>query len=221
VSGRAVSDRETRLDCRAGQAGDVATAAPSDEQLMLAYREGDREAFDELYARYAKPIYNFLRRIAPRPDAADDLLQKTFLKVHTARHQYRPEGLFRGWIFTLARNVFLDDVRRGHREPTVEAAQFNECIRGKGCDAGPVIGNAEVRLIVAEAIASLPLTQREVIVLSRYQGMSYTEIGDLLGISSNAIKQRAFQAMRKLRQRLSVMEEPQVNDEPGRPEALP
>ncbi|MBI3319363.1 MAG: hypothetical protein HYZ89_02080 [Candidatus Omnitrophica bacterium] len=79
--------------------------ARTDEELMLVYQAGDREAFDALYARYAKAIYNFLRRTAQWPDAADDLLQKTFLNVHTGRHQYRPEAPFRHWIFTIARNV--------------------------------------------------------------------------------------------------------------------
>lgn len=173
---------------------------------MIAYRGDDREAFDELYARYAKAIYNFFRRAAPRAEAADDLLQKTFLKLHTSRHRYRSEGLFRSWIFTVARNVLRDDGRERRRRPTAEAEQFDDertltTAAGERRNQSPEVG-----LIVAEALTALPLTQREVIVLSRYHGMSYAEIGDLLGISENAVKQRAFQAMRKLRRRLGVLD---------------
>jgi len=67
--------------------------------------------------------------------------------------------------------------------------------------------SAEIGLMVTEALGTLPLTQREVIVLNRYHGMTYAEIGELLGVSENAVKQRAFQAMRRLRQRLSTGEE--------------
>lgn len=171
---------------------------------MLAYQSGEREAFDELYGRYAKPIYNFLRRAAWDPGAADDLLQKAFLKVHVARRLYRPEGSFRSWIFTVARNVLRDDGRQRSRGRVVETDEFDERVSTDPVSrARPV---AEIGLIVTEALAMLPLTQREVIVLNRYHGMSYAEISELLGISENAVKQRAFQAMRRLRQHLSVGE---------------
>ncbi|MBI3493291.1 MAG: hypothetical protein HY047_16150, partial [Acidobacteria bacterium] len=79
--------------------GDPAVDARTDEELMRVYQAGDQQAFDEVYARYAKPIYNFLCRTAQPPNAADDLFQKTFLKLHTRRHQYRPQAPFRHWIF--------------------------------------------------------------------------------------------------------------------------
>ncbi|MBI3319362.1 MAG: sigma-70 family RNA polymerase sigma factor [Candidatus Omnitrophica bacterium] len=63
----------------------------------------------------------------------------------------------------------------------------------------------EISLMVSEAVSALPLSQREVIVLNRYQGMSYAEIGVVLGISENAVKQRAFQAMQKLRRSLNIV----------------
>jgi len=172
----------------------------SDEELMLVYQSGDREAFDELYKRYAKPIYNFLRRAAQQPDAADDLCQKTFLKLHVGRHRYRPQAPFRYWIFTIARNVLRDDARERRRKPTTDLGALD----GHGATEveSPRRDTMDVGLIVTEAIAALPLGQREVIVLNRYQGMNYAEIGEVLGISENAVKQRAFQAMHTLRRRL-------------------
>lgn len=180
-------------------------ATRTDEELMLVYQAGDRQAFDELYARYAKPIYNFLRRTAPRVDAADDLFQKTFLHVHTGRHQYRPQAPFRHWIFTIARNVLRDDARQQRRRPIVNAEAFDERLGVDVPSSQPRSHSVETGLIVSEAVGALPLSQREVIVLNRYQGMSYGEIGEVLGISENAVKQRAFQAMQKLRRALSAM----------------
>lgn len=175
----------------------------ADEELMTVYRGGDRQAFDALYSRYAKPLYNFFRRTSPFPELADDLLQKTFLKLHAGRHRYEPTGSFRGWIFTLARNVLRDEMRERARRPALETEAFDE--RTATVATPEREGRArEIGLFVEEALACLPLTQREVIVLSRYHGMSYAEIGELLGTSENAVKQRAFQAMRKLRRRLSA-----------------
>lgn len=182
---------------------DPAVDARTDEELMRVYQAGSQEAFDELYARYAKPIYNFLRRMAQPRDAADDLFQKTFLKLHTGRHQYRPQAPFRHWIFTIARNVLRDDARHQRRQPIAKSDVFNEQI-GMERAKDPRGHSPEIDLIVSEAIGALPLTQREVIVLNRYRGMSYAEIGDVLGTSENAVKQRAFQAMQKLRGSLNA-----------------
>lgn len=164
----------------------VELAARADEDLMLVYQSGDREAFDELYQRYSKPIYNFLRRAARRPDAADDLCQKTFLKLHMGRHRYRPQALFRYWIFTIARNVLRDDARERRRKPTVGLGALDW--HGATAGESPRRETMDVGLMVTEAIAALPLGQREVIVLGRYQGMNYAEIGQILGISENAVK---------------------------------
>jgi len=177
----------------------------TDEELMLAYQRGEREAFEDLYGRYAKPIYNFFRRAASDAGAADDLLQKTFLKLHVARRVYRPEGSFRSWIFTIARNVLRDDARQRSRGRVAETDEFDEQVSTD--PVSRVRPSAEIGLMVTEALGTLPLTQREVIVLNRYHGMTYAEIGELLGVSENAVKQRAFQAMRRLRQRLSTGEE--------------
>ena len=146
--------------------------ARTDEELMLVYQAGDRQAFDDLYARYAKPIYNFLRRTASRPDAADDLLQKTFLHVHTGRHQYQPQAPFRHWIFTIARNVLRDDARQQRRRPVVNADEFDERLATEGTSSQPRSHSIEISLIISEAVSALPLSQREVIVLNRYQGLT-------------------------------------------------
>ncbi|MEW6321329.1 MAG: sigma-70 family RNA polymerase sigma factor [Acidobacteriota bacterium] len=178
---------------------------PNDEDLMLAYQAGDRGAFDQLYYRYARPIYNFFRRSAGRPDRAEDLCQKTFLKLHIARQRYRPEAPFRHWIFTIARNVLRDDARERRRRPAIEVASAEEqappAPRSNRCET------MDVGLMITEALGTLPLSQREVLVLNRYQGMNYAEIGAILGISENAAKQRAFQGMQTLRRRLRGMDD--------------
>lgn len=187
---------------------------------MLAYQRGEPGAFEELYRRYAKAIYNFFRRTAADSGAADDLLQETFLKRHMARGQYRPEGSFRSWIFIVARNLLRDDARQRSRGRVMQTDEFDE--RLSTDPVSQMRPTAEIEVMVTEALAMLPVTQREVIVLNRYHGMSYGEIGELLGISANAVKQRAFQAMRTLRQRLSIDNEGSgLRNEQQRRDALP
>lgn len=194
-------DRQGVL-CAPGREGDTGVSTlRADEELMLAYQRGDRDAFEEIYNRYAKPIYNFFRR-AGQLETADDLVQATFLKLHIGRQRYAPTGSFRGWIFVLARNVMRDEARRRARRPERLEPFVDDRTPGRAREAG----GKEAEIMVVEALAVLPLTQREVIVLNRYHGMSYAEIGGLLGISENAVKQRAFQAMRKLRRHLSPVE---------------
>lgn len=174
----------------------------SDEALMMAYQDGALEAFEELYRRYERPIYNFLRRAATNPASTDDLFQKTFLKLHVARRRYRPEAPFRKWLFTLALNVVRDDARQRRRSSRLETEVFDESRRMPASMSDEPRETQAIGLAVTQALASLPFHQRQAIILSRYHGMSYEEIGELLGLSSNAVKQRAFQAMRRLKQRL-------------------
>jgi len=183
--------------------GDAAGDPRTDEELMLVYQGGDRGAFNELYARYARPIHSFLRHSAQRPDVADDLFQKTFLNVHTGQHLYHPHAPFRSWIFAIARNVLRDDARQQRRRPSVALDELDAHLTSAKTPQRRS-SRSEISLVVSKALTALSPGQREVIVLNRYWGMNYAEIGEVLGISENAVKQRAFQAMLSLRRSLHV-----------------
>ena len=101
--------RTSALDeCHHGE--DTTRLRPrTDEELMLACQRSDRAAFEELYDRYAKPIYNLFCR-AGQHEAAEDLVLRTFLELHIARNRWHPTESLRAWIFILARNVLRDAV---------------------------------------------------------------------------------------------------------------
>src|SRR5712692_509431 len=81
---------------------------PTDEELMLTYQGGSKEAFEELFARYRTRLFNYFRRSLGDPVQADDLLQTLFLQVHRARHTYQPAAAFSTWVYTIARNLVRD-----------------------------------------------------------------------------------------------------------------
>ena len=89
----------------------------SDEALMLEFQGGSREAFEELFARYRKPLYGFFARRLNSPDRAEDLTQEIFIKIFRTLHAYKPElGSFETWMMRVGRNCIIDQYRKAKVE---------------------------------------------------------------------------------------------------------
>jgi RNA polymerase sigma-70 factor (ECF subfamily) len=173
---------------------------PTDEDLMSAYVAGDARAFERLFARLAPRIHGFFLRSFRREDVADDLLQVTFMKVHRARQQYRPELKLSPWVFAVAARVRLDELRRRLR--LAEDADEDAVARAdEQCASDPPLDTG-VRDAVRSALDALPQSQRTVIHLHRYEGMTFAEIGQVLGTTAGAVKLRAFRGYETLREQL-------------------
>jgi len=176
---------------------------------MASYVTGDRQAFTTLFARLAPRLHRFFRRSFSSEATADDLLQQTFLKIHRARDTYRRDMKVAPWAFTIAARVRLDELRRRKRlsedgdedawaradEQLVAAAQVQE-------RAAPDASEAE---LVRQAVEALPESQRVVIHLNRFEGMTFAEIAQVLGTTEGAVKLRAFRAYAALRTRLAPL----------------
>jgi RNA polymerase sigma-70 factor (ECF subfamily) len=185
---------------------------PTDEELMLAYQRGSTAAFEELFTRYKVRLFNYLRRSLGDPMQAEDLLQTLFLRVHRARETYQPSATFSTWIYTIARNLVRDafdkerEERAGRvtrrmlqREADAEPIPLEEC----GVDEHPApettLQQKEIVARLQQALLSLSLEQREIILLSKYAELSFSEIATILGCSVTAAKVRAFRALKALR----------------------
>lgn len=184
-------------------------AALSDEDLMLAYQQGDEGAFERIYDRYERRLYNFLLRLTGDPDRARDLFQITFLSLHRNRGKYRPTGHFSSWFYKIAVNVARDEFRRTARrretplEPADPGAEWPAEERlACQADQDARVDEHELAEHVRRAVMALPPGQRVVILLSRYEDMSYSDIAEVLRISVNAVKQRAFEGLRSLGRKL-------------------
>lgn len=170
--------------------------AASDEELMLAYAKGNVAAFDELFARHGQKVYNLFLRSLGNATIASDLTQETFLRVVTARTRYEPVRTFSSWLYTIAMNLLRDQIRKRKRQENTEDLSSVDV---ESFYAGPDEGNAELLAAVQKALQTLPVEQREVIMLAKYQARSYAEIANILGIAETAAKQRAYRALQTLR----------------------
>ncbi|HET7218720.1 MAG TPA: RNA polymerase sigma factor [Vicinamibacterales bacterium] len=164
-------------------------------QLMTAYQTGSMDAFEKLYAALASPLLSYLASLCRDRTHAHDLLQEAFLQIHRSRRAYRPDLPVRPWAFTIARHVWLMDVRSRGRRPRPSE------------DLPDLPVPAEVEGLAARetlrcALASLLPDRREALLLHHVWGFSFAEIGQLLGIRADAAKLRSSRAMADLRRML-------------------
>ena len=165
----------------------------SDEQLILQFQRGSREAFAELFHRYCGPIYGFFRRRLNHPARAEELAQETFLAVLRGVVRYEPRALFRTYLYGVALNLLAAERRKAGRElndagATLEQEQAEIPVSNPGAD------NLDAALWVRRAVARLEHGQREVLLLREYEQLSYAEISDLLRVPVNTVRSRLFRA---------------------------
>lgn len=167
--------------------------APDELQpLMAGYQAGSMEAFERLYETLAPRLVAYLTWLTRDGAHAQDLLQETFLQLHRSRHVYRADLPVRPWAFAVARHVWLMDQRSRSRRP-VASPELPDL---------PVPAEAESladRESVRRAVARLLPDRREALLLHHVWGFSFAEIGQLLGIRTDAAKLRSSRGMADLR----------------------
>jgi RNA polymerase sigma-70 factor, ECF subfamily len=182
-------------------------ADPTEEELMSAYVAGDRRAFSTLFDLLAPRLLSFFRRSVADAGMAEDMLQATFLRVHSARHNYRNGAPVRPWLFTIAARVRIDALRRRYRLPASAGEDELDRLaeRSPATDPGAGLDQSARDLRVRQAIDRLPASQRTVVHLHRFEGMSFAEIGAVLGANEGAVRIRAFRAYATLRAQLKTL----------------
>jgi RNA polymerase sigma-70 factor (ECF subfamily) len=173
---------------------------PTDEELMSAYAAGDARAFEKLFSRLAPRVHGFFLRSFKKESVADDLLQETFMKVHRAREQYRRDAKVAPWLFAVAARVRLDELRKRLRLP--EDADEEALARADEQAPREPPTDTDLQDAVRAALEGLPESQRAVIHLHRYEGMTFPEIAQVLGTTPGAVKLRAFRGYETLRVKL-------------------
>ena len=176
--------------------GDAEITMVSDEALMLDFRRGSREAFEELFARYREPLYGFFRRRLPSPERAEDLAQETFLAVIRAASRYEPRSQVRTYFYAIALKLLANERRKQTNHPLVTEATNEPAI-----DSAPDTG-----LWVRRAIEKLEPAEREILMLREYEQLSYVEIAELLRLPVNTVRSRLFRARMALKDWLQPQE---------------
>lgn len=179
-------------------------AEKTDEDLMRAAQAGDLDAVGALFSRHHRMVYRLCYRLTGDPSAAEDLTQDSFLRVIRYGRSFGGQSKFTTWLYRVVRNRCMDHnvARRRDREHQENMAHDPD-VRPAEKDPLPDIGRQETLRL---ALDRLSPPMREVLVLSRYQGLKYREIADLCQESVGAVKVRAHRAMRELRRIVLEME---------------
>ncbi len=178
------------------------------DAAMDRYAEGDDSAFNELARGLTPRLRAFLQRLAGSPDLADDLTQETFLRMHRARGSFVRGAAVVPWAYAIARNCFISHTRTKKTRflrNSVDVTEI-EVATGPDLNAEASVAAQQSAHIVAQALAAMPVANREAFVLVRYEGMSVATAAQLVGISDGALKLRAFRAYEILRAALSAAE---------------
>ncbi len=170
------------------------------ETLMYGYQRGDSAATAELISRTSSQIYQFFLADARNPAAAEDALQDFWLRIHRARHTFRPGEPLLPWLYAIARRVRVDAYRKSRR---VDAHEIRSNVLPEvAAAAQPEPRGAEF----SELLESLPAAQREAILLLKGAGLTLEEAARATGSSVGAVKQRAHRGYEKLRRILGATE---------------
>jgi RNA polymerase sigma-70 factor (ECF subfamily) len=177
-------------------------------RLMLAVQKDDASAFEELMYRFQGRIQSLFRHLLGNREMAEDLTQDVFLRVFRARKSYQPNAKFVTWLYTIANNVALNQLRSQRRKPETQfGGESNESIPEPaealvaGSEAMPArqLDKSELREMVRLAIEALNERQRMAVLLNRFEGMNYAEIADVMQLSPQAVKSLLCRAHIQLR----------------------
>ena len=166
-----------------------------DEQLMLAYREGDAGAFETLYKRHRGALYRFVLRAVRQKASAEELYQEAWIRVIEARGRYTPQARFTTWLYTIAHNLLVDHWRK--KGLTVVALD-TEDVAVESANPARVAEGREGLARLMQALEALPAAQREAFLLHEEAGLTVSEIAAATGSGEEAAKSRLRYAMAKL-----------------------
>ena len=184
-----------------------------DAALMLRVKQGDNSAFGELVDKYKQPVMNLVYRMLRDATEAEDLAQNVFIQVHKSSSRYQVSAKFSTWLFTIARNLCLNEIRRRSRHPAdsldvSHPEQDDQPLRqfedSKTTSPPESLLHGELEEKIEEALAELPENQRTAILLCRQDELSYEDIAEVLGCSLSATKSLIHRGRETLKLKLKL-----------------
>jgi RNA polymerase sigma-70 factor, ECF subfamily len=208
------------------RAGTADWRAMEDAEIMIRVREGDDSGFAFLIEKYRKPMVSFMFRMVHNQAIAEELAQEVFLRVYRSRQTYRAEAKFSTWVYRIATNLGVNHARDTKHERMAQNVYLDQPDPETGttpevADARP---GAEEELVreermraIRKHVMALPERQRNAVLMHKYQGLDYKEIGAVLHLSESATKSLLFRAYQTLREKLKgfVDEGAEKNERPA------
>lgn len=183
---------------------DVPLDPVSDEALMYKVKAGDIDKLGLLYERYNKSLFGYFWRLTSNTEISEDLMQTVFYRILRHRKQFKGKGRFISWMYRIAHNLWVDfykkDKRLGNREDLKPWDLKDELT------VDEQIAREERIRQLRSALNHLDPDKKEVLILSRYQGLKYYEIADLLKTTEGAVKIKIFRALNDLKEIYVKME---------------
>jgi RNA polymerase sigma-70 factor (ECF subfamily) len=182
-----------------------------DAALLLRFKRGDETAFEILVDKFKGPVFNYIWRQIGNMNEAEDIAQNVFVQVYKSAPRYEPKAKFTTWLFTIARNLCLNEFRRRQRHPlqsldesisddSTEERQFED---HSARSPSSKVTEDELQEKINAAIQDLPENQKTALLLCRYEGLSYLEIAKVLKTSESATKSLIHRARETLKEKLS------------------
>ena len=180
----------------------------TDAELMSNFQAGDDSAFDILIERYYQHVLNYFCHQCWDRVMAEDICQDTFVKLFNSRDKYRPVTTFKAFLFTIARNAFIDNYRKMKKRKTTSLdavygdESFASYLEGVSQNSGELIDSKERLSKIMSAIDELPEILKDVFILSEIEQMKYSEISEILNIPVGTVKSRMFNSVKILQKLL-------------------
>jgi RNA polymerase sigma-70 factor (ECF subfamily) len=175
----------------------------TESNLISQAQRGNRGAFSELVRLHRIGVINVVYRMCGDAQLAEDMAQEAFLRAWKNLHSYKPKSPFKNWLYRIATNAALDEIRREHETVALENVQLHS----RELSPETAFAQKEVDQRVQQAVLELPPASRAVLVLREYEGFSYKEIAESLGIPLGTVMSRLNYARSTLRQRLLLVVE--------------
>jgi RNA polymerase sigma-70 factor, ECF subfamily len=177
----------------------------TDEELMLAYAQGDARAFDALYQRQRGMLYRFIMRSVKDRASADELFQETWSRLIASRERYRVEAKFSTWMLQIAHNLIIDSFRRARPQAGAEETEtvMRELDTPESERPEQILSEFEQRRRLQLALETLPMEQRETFLLRIEGGLGLEEIATVTGAGHETVKSRLRYAFAKIREKFA------------------
>jgi len=184
-----------------------------DAALMFRVKQGDTAAFGELVDKYKQPIINFAYRMLRDATEAEDLAQAAFVQVFKSADRYHVSSKFTTWLFTITRNLCLNEIRRRTRHPAdsidaprpeLEDQPEPQLEDKKGFSPPDTLLQRELESKIEQALADLPENQRAAVLMCRQDELSYEQMAEVLDCSVSAVKSLIFRGRETLKTRLKA-----------------
>jgi len=170
--------------------------AVTDEQLIQWVADGDTSCLATLFERHHKSVYQFCLQMTRQRVQSEDLVQDVFMKILQKAGSFRGDGLFKAWMFNIARNITLDHLRKSKRQgsESLDDELMDQNLPDRRSAEQSAAG-AQKMTLVMQALSKLPAAAQEVIWLGRFQFENYDELGQAIGCNAGAARVRMHRAM--------------------------